>query len=96
MKEEEKVSKSHRLGKDSPIRTGIDDSLLNKHSIQVQKDPTKMINHIPCLYLPFDEGSNKMIIYFHGNAEDIGLAFDLLYLVGQKMQMHMLAVEYQG
>ena len=39
-----------------------------------------MIDHIPCLYLPYDDGSNKIIIYFHGNAEDVGLAFDLLYL----------------
>ena len=55
-----------------------------------------MVEHIPCLYLPNDEGGNKIAIYFHGNAEDIGLAFDLLYLFGQKMQMHVLAVEYPG
>ena len=35
-------------------------------------------------------------MYFHGNAEDIGLAFDLLYLFGAEMQMHVLAVEYPG
>jgi len=34
---------------------------------------------IPCLYMPQDDGANKLVIYFHGNAEDIGLAFDLLY-----------------
>jgi hypothetical protein len=44
-----------------------------------------MIDHIPCLYLPFDDGSRKIILYYHGNAEDIGLAFDLLYLLSQKM-----------
>jgi hypothetical protein len=32
--------------------------------------------------LPHEEGGNKMVLYFHGNAEDIGLAFDLLYLFG--------------
>lgn len=37
-----------------------------------------------------------MILYFHGNAEDIGLAFDLLYMFGQEMGMHMIAVEYPG
>lgn len=35
--------------------------------------------YIPCLYLPYDETSKKLIIYYHGNAEDIGLAFDLLF-----------------
>lgn len=29
--------------------------------------------------MPYDEGADKLVIYFHGNAEDIGLAFDLLY-----------------
>ena len=55
-----------------------------------------MIEHIPCLFLPHDEGANKLVIYFHGNAEDIGLAFELLYLFGQRMRMHVLAVEYPG
>lgn len=36
------------------------------------------------------------MLYFHGNAEDIGLAFDLLYLFGQRMEMHVLAIEYPG
>jgi pimeloyl-ACP methyl ester carboxylesterase len=29
--------------------------------------------------MPYDEGATKLVIYFHGNAEDIGLAFDLMY-----------------
>lgn len=36
------------------------------------------------------------MLYFHGNAEDIGLAFDLLYLFGQRMEMHVMAIEYPG
>lgn len=53
-----------------------------KPNIQVHKEPIKMIDHIPCLFLPYDEGSNKIVLYFHGNAEDVGLAFDLLYMIG--------------
>ena len=34
--------------------------------------------YIPCLYLPHLNGSNKILIYFHGNAEDVGLATELL------------------
>lgn len=50
----------------------------------MKEDPIKrsMIDHIPLLFLPFDESATRVVIYFHGNAEDIGLAFDLLYLVG--------------
>jgi hypothetical protein len=35
---------------------------------------------IPCLYLPSSCGGNKLVIYFHGNAEDVGLAFEMLNL----------------
>ena len=56
----------------------------------------KLVEHIPCLHLPFEEGGNKLILYFHGNAEDIGLAFDLLYMFGKMMRMHVLAIEYPG
>ena len=51
---------------------------------------------IPCLYLPYEEGGNKIVIYFHGNAEDIGLAYDLMFMFGSEMKMHVLAVEYPG
>jgi len=47
---------------------------------EINDDPT--LEYIPCLYLPCDTGGNKVVIYFHGNAEDIGLAFDLLYMFG--------------
>jgi alpha-beta hydrolase superfamily lysophospholipase len=46
--------------------------------------------------LPCEEGGNKVVLYFHGNAEDIGLAFDLLYMFGSEMGMHVIAVEYPG
>jgi hypothetical protein len=60
------------------------------------RESNRFLDHIPCLYLPYDDGSSKLLVYFHGNAEDIGLAFDMLFLIGQKLQMHVLAVEYPG
>jgi len=71
-----------------PTRKGI--------TVKNKKSTKKLIEHIPCLYLPHEEGGNKVCLYFHGNAEDIGLAFDLLYLFGQRMEMHVLAIEYPG
>ena len=35
-------------------------------------------NYIPCLFLPYIQGSDKLLIYFHGNAEDVGSAQELL------------------
>jgi hypothetical protein len=52
--------------------------------------------YIPCLYLPSSFGGNKLVIYFHGNAEDVGLAFEMLNLFSDAIQMHVLAVEYPG
>ena len=46
--------------------------------------------------MPLEEGASKIVLYFHGNAEDIGLAFELLYQFSNEMKMHVLAVEYPG
>jgi hypothetical protein len=35
-------------------------------------------SYIPCLYLPHVNKSAKLMLYFHGNAEDVGLSTDLL------------------
>ena len=63
-----------------------------KKSIQAKKAG----DHIPILYLPCDEDSSMFLVYFHANAEDIGLAFDLLHAIGQRLRMHVIAVEYPG
>jgi hypothetical protein len=34
---------------------------------------------IPILQIPYSRKTDKVAIYFHGNAEDIGLAFDMLF-----------------
>ena len=55
-------------------------------SVKLMKNIQKeAIEYIPCLFIPYEEGGNKIVIYFHGNAEDIGLAFDLLYMFGERM-----------
>ena len=60
------------------------------------KNKQKLVEHIPCLFLPHEEGGNKLVLYFHGNAEDVGLAFEMLTLFSDTMRMHVLAVEYPG
>lgn len=37
-----------------------------------------------------------MMIYFHGNAEDVGLAMELLAFVKDMLKVHVLAMEYPG
>ena len=56
----------------------------------------KLEGCIPCLYLPYLGGSSKLLIYFHGNAEDVGLAMELLAFVKDMLKVHVLAMEYPG
>jgi abhydrolase domain-containing protein 17 len=51
---------------------------------------------IPCLLLQYPEGSSKLMIYFHGNAEDLGLSYDILDTLRSVLHIHILAVEYPG
>ena len=58
--------------------------------------PEGQTQHIPCLYLPNTSGSSKLLIYFHGNAEDVGLACELLDYIRSLLRVHVLAIEYPG
>lgn len=51
---------------------------------------------IPCLYLPFISGSSKILLYFHGNAEDLGQGYRMLDFLGSTLRVHVIAVEYPG
>ncbi|EAR96191.1 alpha/beta superfamily hydrolase (macronuclear) [Tetrahymena thermophila SB210] len=51
---------------------------------------------IPCLYLPYFEGSDKLLIYFHGNAEDLGYSYDFVSNLRRYIRVNVLAVEYPG
>ena len=53
--------------------------------------------NIPCLYLPCSQqGSSKILVYFHANAEDVGLAYALLDSIRQTVKVNILAPEYPG
>lgn len=51
---------------------------------------------IPALLLKSAQGSSKILIYFHGNAEDIGLAYEMTDLIRTSLQIHVIVVEYPG
>ena len=41
-------------------------------------------------------GSSKLLLYFHANAEDIGLSYQLLDTIRSNMKINVLAPEYPG
>ena len=53
-------------------------------------------DYIPCLFLPCLKGSNKLIIFFHGNAEDLGISYEMLDHMRTALRINLMAVEYPG
>ena len=53
-------------------------------------------DYVPCLFLPCLKGSNKLIIFFHGNAEDLGISYEMLDHMRTALRINMMAVEYPG
>ena len=49
---------------------------------------------IPCLFMPYLMGSSKLLIYFHGNAEDIGLSMELLIFVRDMLKVSLSKVNH--
>lgn len=43
---------------------------------------------IPCLNLRYNEGSSKLILYFHGNAEDLGYANEFLHTLKMELKVN--------
>mmetsp|Transcript_69567 Transcript_69567/g.151381 ORF Transcript_69567/g.151381 Transcript_69567/m.151381 type:complete len:387 (-) Transcript_69567:837-1997(-) len=50
---------------------------------------------VPCLFLPFKH-ARFLIIYFHTNAEDLGLCYSFATTLRDLFQVNVLAVEYPG
>jgi pimeloyl-ACP methyl ester carboxylesterase len=62
---------------------------------EVKQTPAEE-NYIPCLYLPYPEGADKVLIFFHGNAEDIGWATGFVAALQEALRVHVIAMEYPG
>ena len=55
--------------------------------IKTEKPIESKEGFIPCLFMPYLLGSSKIVIYFHGNAEDIGLSMELLIFVRDMLKV---------
>ena len=67
-----------------------------KKEEQKVKQLNPYANFVPCLYLPYLKGSNKLIIFFHGNAEDLGISYEMLDHLRTALKINVMAVEYPG
>lgn len=50
---------------------------------------------IPCVWLPAERAAG-VILFFHGNAEDLGLSHGFVQHMRDQFKMNVLAVEYPG
>lgn len=48
------------------------------------------------MLLANEHGSDKLLIYFHGNADDLGISRELLEYLRSLLRVHVLALEYPG
>ena len=59
---------------------------------------SSLTNHIPCLLLRATTNSlcPKYAIFFHGNAEDINLAYEMLSHIRFTLSINVIAPEFPG
>lgn len=50
---------------------------------------------IPCLWMPAQKAAT-VVVYFHANAEDLGLCYMAMKHLRDQLQINVLAVEYPG
>eukprot|EP00435_Cladocopium_sp_Y103_P071068 s637_g36.t1 len=68
---------------------------IHPDAASVHQAPPAGSQMIPCL-LNLYESSRYLIIYFHSNAEDLGLCRWFCRFMHEQFQVHVLAVEYPG
>ncbi|KRX03059.1 hypothetical protein PPERSA_08134 [Pseudocohnilembus persalinus] len=95
-------SEGGSIGEKEQIQEGNDSLELNsQNAVDLNKENNKV--QIPCAHLKYYHLANqkkfqseKYLIYFHGNAEDIGYAKDFYSAIRDSLQVNLIAVEYPG
>lgn len=55
----------------------------------------KDCDYVPCLFLPcLNSRSRQLILYFHGNGEDLGTSYALCDHLRTALDINVLGVEY--
>ncbi|CAI2368056.1 unnamed protein product [Moneuplotes crassus] len=56
----------------------------------------KLGNVIPCLFVRCKKQTSKILVYFHGNSEDLGQAYHFVKYIQYSIDIHIVIVEYPG
>jgi hypothetical protein len=71
-----------------PLRN-IQQNRVENEEEDEEVEAVKVNGYIPCLFIP---GSEKIVIYFHGNAEDLTTTTDFVGYINQKLGFSVLAM----
>lgn len=55
----------------------------------------KVVDWIPCLFIP-GINKDKIVIFFHGNGEDINSAYEFAFFISNQLKTSILIMEYPG
>ncbi|CAG9332077.1 unnamed protein product [Blepharisma stoltei] len=77
-------------------KPSYDNSTFRGETIWIPRASNPLNHPIPCIYLPCNRGSSKVLLYFHGNAEDLGLCYHLIEHLRSTLSVHVIGVEYPG
>lgn len=70
--------------------------LSNENVVEkVNERRNRMADKIPCLFVEWPN-SGKLLLYFHGNAEDVGISKEFVDMICKNLRINALAVEYPG
>ena len=70
----------------------IDNKFLNDSLTKPGSSPNT--TYIPCLFLKSSTPTDKLLIYFHSNYEDLGNTYSFCNKISSSLNMNVLAVEY--
>lgn len=71
----------------------IDNKFLNDNTSK-QNNHYNINSHIPCLFLKSSIPTDKLLIYFHSNYEDLGCSYSFCNNICIKLKINVLAIEY--
>ncbi|CAD8112022.1 unnamed protein product [Paramecium sonneborni] len=98
IEEEVQYHRSRSLMHQNQLKTfnGTIKVTLNQFDSQRQINQNKQTKRIVTLLQMEENLRNGIIVYFHANAEDIGMCKSLAFLLGVELEMASICMEYPG
>lgn len=81
--------------KDTDFFKILKSKITNENLVEKVDERKNRTDKIPCLFTEWPN-SGKLLLYFHGNAEDVGISKEFVDMICKNLRINALAVEYPG